>query len=205
MTSILPQIDSLPLFHFVDFNEPWDSAKNAGLFLTRYPVFENPSELKPIGHWEFPVIHYSANPHIMAVNSFTKPQSIKNPQRVFLVGELDGDFLPWGCPYNWRELDRLNSNPPTYGRHTRDGCQFLFVDGRVEFVSNEISPALLKQMNGDDLTEFKTDSPNIQRPSAFPCPVDALSVGIWSSDSNRGELILQKRDIHGNVKSEERR
>lgn len=202
MTSILPFLNASPFYGFVDFNEPWDSAQNAGLFLNADPNFENPSEPQLHRHWEFPVAHYSANSHIMAVNRFVQLKSIDNRAQVFLVGELDGDFLPWGCPYNWRELDSLNSDPPTFGRSAKDGCQFLFVDGRVEFVTNDVSKDVLKQMGGEDLTGFKANPLNIQRPSTFPCPSDALSI-TWSSD--QGVLTKIGRDIHGNVKSEERR
>lgn len=202
MTSILPFMDASPFYTFVDFNQPWDSTTNAGLFLNNKPNYENPGEPQEHRHWEFPVAHYSANAHIMAVNSCVNLESVEQQKQVFLVGELDGDFVPWGCPYNWRELVSLNSKPPTYGRSTGDGCQILFADGRVEFVSNDIAPKVLKVMSGDDLSGFNANVLNIQRPPAFPCPSDALWIS-WSS--KEGELVKVRRDIHGNVKSEERR
>ena len=147
MTTIFPYLGDYPLSWSIDREEPWDSTKNAGSFLNENSLYENPSEPSPQrGKWEYPVAHYSANSHVMAVNSFTKLESIENAEQVFLAGELAGDFLPWGCPYNWRELGGLNTNPPTYGRSTRDGCQFLFTDGRVEFVANEVSADILKKM-----------------------------------------------------------
>ena len=200
MSSILPYIESSPLYNAIDFNEPWDSTKNAGAFLSECRIYQNPGESSPIRHREFPLAHYSANPHIIAANSFTRLKSIENPERVFLAGELAGDFLPWGCPYNWRKLTGLNSNPPTYGRSTLDGCQFLFVDGRVQFVANGVSPDILKKMSGEDLTGSSANALKIQRPSAFPVPADAVRVS-WKYErvGKDFEAVEVRTDIHGNL------
>lgn len=202
MTSILPFLDASPFYNFVNFNEPWDSPENAGLFLNANQYFENPSEPAVRRNWEFPVAHYSANAHLMAVSSFEKFSHIARPEKLFVVGELDGDFVPWGCPYNWRELKSINSEPPTYGRSTRNGCQFLFVDGHVDFVSNVVSKDVLKNMSGEDLVGFHDHKLNIHRPAAFPCPEDALIVS-WSVEG--GNLIVVRSDKEGNVKGRENR
>lgn len=202
MTSILPYLDASPFYNFVNFNESWDSPDNVGLFLHANTNFENPSEPTVRRHWEFPVAHYSANAHVMGVNSFVKFSDIARTDKVFLVGELAGDFIPWGCPYNWRELNSINSKPPTYGRSTREGCQFLFVDGHVEFVSNEVSNDVLKVMSGADLVGFHENKLNIQRPSAFPCPDDALFVS-WSG--GKSDLIVVRTDKSGNEKPRDNR
>lgn len=192
-TFLLPQMTVSPLYCSIDFNQPWDSSQNAGTFLNRYVDYENPGQVAKVGRWEFAVTHYSANPYLMADNSLTRLKFVESRGQVFLVGELAADFLPWGCPYNWRELNGLNSEPPTYGRSTRDGCQFLFVDGRVKFVANEVSPDILKSMNGEDLTGFKTNSAKIQRPASFPCPTDAIWLR-WEGQ------IQVTEDVHGNIK-----
>lgn len=191
MTVILPYMDDSPFYSYVKLDEPWDSKSNAGLFLNAMSCYENPSESSEHGHWEFPVAHYSGNPRVMAVNSYVNLDEID--KQVFLAGELDGRFVPWGCPYNWRELNNLNSSPPTYGRSTLDGCQFLFADGRVEFIANDVSKDVLQRMSGRDLTGFNANLLTFQIPSTFPCPTDAL----WHTWNGRDEV---KRDIHGNVK-----
>ena len=197
MTSIYCYFDASPCPE-IDFNVPWDSTKNAGEFLISIFVYENPSEPKLNLPWEFPVAHYAANSNLFAVNSFVKIKTIENPANVFLAGELAGGFLPWGCPYNWRELSSLNSDPPTFGRSTRDGCQFLRADGSVKFVSNGVSAEVLNNMKGDDLSGFKANVLNIQIPSAFPCPTDALRV---SRSVDGDDLVEVKHDIQGNAKS----
>lgn len=202
MLFLLPQMYSSPFYNYVNKDEPWDSTGNAGLFLNEESSYENPSEPKLQRYWEFPVAHYSANSHVMGANTCVRRQSIEHKERVFLVGELDGDFLPWGCPYNWREVVSINSRPATFGRATHDGCQFLFADDRVEFVSNNVSTDVLKQMNGEDLAALEANTLKVQRPTEFPCPPDALWF-TWTYDGN-GRVEV-KRDIHGNVKSKERK
>ncbi|MGC3961518.1 MAG: DUF1559 domain-containing protein [Verrucomicrobiota bacterium] len=167
MTSILPFVDASSLYRLIDFDEPWNSKQNAGLFLHGKSCYENRSDeefREPIvkARWEFPVAHFSANSNIMAANSSVRLESIDNSEQVFAAGELVGGFVPWGCPYNWREFNGLSSTPPTFGCSTRDGCHFLFVGGRVEFISRSISTDVLKRMNGEDHTGFKANSLKIQ-------------------------------------------
>ena len=204
MTSILPYLDASPFYNFVNFNEPWNSPENAGLFLHPNQNFENSGEPVVHRHWEFPVAHYSANSHVMAVNTFMKLDDIPRNEKLILAGELVGDFVPWGCPFNWRELNSINSQPLTFGRYSGDGCLFLFVDGHVDFVSNNVSKDVLKQMSGEDIAGFKVNPLNVQRPLEFPCPDDALYVS-WSVDRSRSDksLIVIRTDKDGNEKRRE--
>lgn len=198
MFTILPYVDAAPFLwnHFLDANQPWDSTQNAGVFLHDFPMLQNPGEPKLEGLWQFPVAHYCGNANILAANQFVKLDSIEGTSNVFIVGELDGGFVPWGCPYNWRELDRLNSTPPTFGRSTRDGCQILYADGRVSFLSNDVSKDILHQLKGEDLSGFHANELNIQIPTSFPCPRDAIKID-WSYRGD--DLIVERRDIHGHV------
>lgn len=198
MTAILPYATDSPFYNEVNFHEAWDSKVNAGLFLNKMEFYESPDEPNLQKYWEFPVAHYCANAHLMAVNSFIRHSSIEDTSNVFMVGELDGQFVPWGCPYNWRVLDGINQPEPTFGRSTRDGCLLLFADGRVGFVANEISKELLTKMNGDDLTGYETNEFKIQIPAAFPCPADAIWLSWSYGDGGRFEI---KKDVHGTIKS----
>ncbi|WP_397571287.1 DUF1559 domain-containing protein [Schlesneria sp. T3-172] len=197
MTFILPYLSASPFYIYVDDKEPWDSPENAGMFLNANPDFENPSEPTVRRYWEFPVAHYSANAHLMASSSSVKFRDIAQADKTFLVGEIGGDFIPWGCPYNWRELETINAKPATYGRSSQDGCQFLFVDGHVEFVSNEVSVDVLNVIRGKDLAGFHENRLKIQRPSAFPCPDDAL---FFSWSSHHGNLTVVRTDKNGIAK-----
>jgi prepilin-type processing-associated H-X9-DG protein len=200
MTSTLPYMDASPVYSWIDFNQPWESPRNAGIFAERYPVYESPSVHTPVGSWDYCLAHYSANAHLMAANSSVMLKDIGAKETTFLVGELSGDFVPWGCPYNWRPLVSLNGTPPTYGRSTKDGCLFLFVDGHVEFVANGIDSELRQRLNGPDLAGYEKTPRNIVRPKDFVVHKDAKKRRLRRSEGDMWEM--QYTDINGNVTKE---
>ena len=174
MLSITPFMDANNLMNRVDWSQPWDSARNAGELLFLIPSFQIPGEPSQVGFWEFNQAHYSANANLLAANSAVPLKDIENHSKTFIVAELGGDFVPWGCPYNFRPLKDLNAKPPTYGRYSRDGAFFLFVDGQVDFVSNEGFSTLRDSLRGPELAGFEAMPANIVRPNEFPVPKDTL-------------------------------
>lgn len=174
MVSIAPFIDASPLYNGLDLDQPWDSTRNAGHLMLQYSCFQNPGEHTPVGPWEFNLSHYSANAHLLAANHWVHLKDIESPEQTFIAAELAGDFVPWASPYNWRPLTTLNGTPPTYGRYTRDGGHFLFVDGHVQFISNEGFAAVKSSLRGPDLAGFAESPANIVRPKSFPVPRDTL-------------------------------
>ena len=197
MSSTLPYMDSSPVYSWIDFNEPWDSPRNAGIFTQSKTVYESPSTDTPVGKWDFCLAHYSANANLLAANSSVQLKDVPSLENIFLAGELAGDFVPWGCPYNWRPLVSVNGTPPTYGRSRKDGCLFLLADGHVEFISNAVAPELVSQLAGPDLAGFAKTPDNIVRPAAFVVPRDALK---RSNRRVRGEwFCFCDEDIHGHV------
>lgn len=161
-------------YRTVDRNQPWDSTINSGQSITSILCFQIPGELAHAGSWEFGLTHYSANAHLLSANSSVKLSDINNSSQTFIVGELAGDFLPWACPYNFRPLKNLNNQPPTYGRYTKDGALFLFVDGHVDFISNRMFLDVHNSLSGPDLAEFANMPDTIVRPKTYPVPADAL-------------------------------
>lgn len=174
MVSLVPYLDASPLYSRLDFNQPWDSPRNAGHLMFRHTWLQSPGENTPVGHWEFNLAHYSANAHLMAANRWMALKDIDSREQTFIAAELAGDFVPWACPYSWRPLITLNGTPPTYGRYSKDGGLFLFVDGHVEFITNAGFPAVRDSLRGPDLAGFGETPANIVRPKSFPVPKDAL-------------------------------
>lgn len=199
MSSTLPYMDSSPVYSWIDFNEPWDSPRNAGIFTQSKPVYESPTTSTPVGKWDFCLAHYSANAHLLAANSSVRLKDVPSPENVFLAGELAGDFVPWGCPYNWRPVVSVNGTPLTYGRSRKDGCLFLLADGHVEFISNAMAPKLMSQLAGPDLAGFAKTLENIFRPTTFVVPKSALKRDIRHF---AGEgICFSDEDIDGHVVS----
>ncbi len=197
MTSILPYVDASPVYSWVDFDHPWNSPRNAGIFAQHYPAYESPSVHTPVGSWDYYLAHYSVNAHLLAANSSVKLKDVTSEETVFLVGELSGDYVPWGSPYNLRPLISLNGTPPTYGRSSKDGCLFLLADGHVEFISNAVDSELMQSLNGPDLAGHKKTPDNIVRPTAFVVPRDTLKRRVgWPSGDHS---CFCDEDIDGHV------
>lgn len=199
MTAILPPMDQQTLYSLIDRNQPWDSVENAGWFLNHQTEYENPNVTIRHRHWEYPVAHYCANARLMAANSRVRSGAIDNQSAVFVVGELGGGFLPWGCPYNWRELEHINGKPPLYGHPSQDGCAFAYADGRVVAVANNVSAEILESMRGADLT--KSQSNQLSIPKSFPFPANALSKELTVKD---GYAYILQRDYQGKLVHEKK-
>lgn len=178
MVSIAPYMDASPMYGSLDLNQPWDSPRNAGYLKFPNSGYQSPGEYTPVGHWEFNLAHYSANAHLLAANHWVPLKDIESQEQTFVVAELAGDFVPWACPFNGRPLITLNGSPLTYGRYSRNGGYFLFVDGHLEFVTNEGFVAVKNSLRGPDLAGFAETPANIVRPKSFPVPQDALEPSV---------------------------
>ncbi len=65
---------------------------------------------------------------------------------VWLVGEINGNYTPFGYPFNWRELNLpINQGPKSFGGWS-DGVNLAFIDGSVKFLDNGIDQAVLKSL-----------------------------------------------------------
>ena len=63
-------------------------------------------------------------------------------------GEVNANFSPWGRPMNVRDPARgINRGPYGFGGAPGSGgAHFAMADGSVRFVSEKISPAVLKAL-----------------------------------------------------------
>jgi hypothetical protein len=175
-TMLWPYLEATPIYNRINFNEPWDTARNSPFFRLRHPVVLNPSIHDEVSELEFGHAHYSANAHLLAANSAVALSDIDNHAETFIAGELGGDFTPWGCPYNWRPLAGLIDAPRTYGRPENIGGQFLMVDGSVRWIAADVSAGVLEALRGPDLAKSAAEGLTIVRPASFPVPPDALSM-----------------------------
>jgi hypothetical protein len=204
-TLLWPQMEANPIYNMIDYREPWDSPYNSAFFRYKLPLFVNPSIPYTTGEHEFGVAHYSANSHLLAANSAVKLSEIESSSHTFIAGELGGDFIPWGCPYNWRPLTSLTATPRIYGRPENIGGHFLMVDGSVRWIEPDISRDVLNELRGPELAQAAAAGLEITRPNSFPVPPDALRMAniqfgehLWGDGmrNNSGELV--QLSIHRN-------
>lgn len=182
LTTLLPYLDSAPLTWQIDFQQPWDAPYNAGCFHLRFPVMFNPSiDGPPLDG--FPVTHYSANSNLLSANSSAKWSDVLDQSQTFVAAELGGDFVPWGCPYNWRPLRTLTDTPRTYGRIENRGCHFVLVDGSVRWIGADVPEGILVALRGSNPQQDAATDLHVRRPSAFPYPANARSP--WPSSNHR--------------------
>jgi hypothetical protein len=201
MASVLPFVDASPMYNWIDFNRPWDSAANAGIFLEPHVAYQSPFVQMTVGSWEYYPAHYSANAHLLGPNSSVRLGSIPTKASMMLVGELNSEFVPWGCPFNYRPLKSLN-HQDAYGGLDRKVWNVLLADGNVTEVSEKIAPELLRSLSGPSLAFTDKAPKTIQRPNHFTVPAGALKQHFYAGGN--GKWRLDFIDKNGRVaRSEE--
>jgi hypothetical protein len=136
----------------IDMERPWNDPASQKYFKCVLPVFTNSgfrgAPLKDAEGYGFS--HYAINSWVSAGNKSTKLVDIKDgASNTLLVGQVNSDFKPWGHPVNWRDpAIGLNRSPEGFGGTSGSGgVLFTMADGSVRFVSDRISPEVLKALS----------------------------------------------------------
>lgn len=156
-TMLLPFIDEQMLAASIDYDVPWDHPNNSKAMQNVVPGFVN-SRLRDFRQDSrgFGMIHYSANAHVLGVNSDTRFADVTDGlSNTMMVGEVVSELVPWGQPLNTRDpLLGLNRSPVGFGSPFRNsqhgrftgGCHFLMGDGYTRWVNNDIDPLVLQAL-----------------------------------------------------------
>ena len=152
----------------IDLKTPWDDPGNAPYFRCIIPTFTNP-ELSPAPLTDpdgFGLSHYAANSHVMGPNKALKIQDITDgTANTILIGEVNVNFKPWGHPANWRDpATGINRSPNGFGGpRSSGGAQFVMADGSVRFISERVSPEVLRALStpngGEDVDRSVLEEP----------------------------------------------
>lgn len=190
--ALYPYLEASTLHQWIDYDQPWNAPYNAGCYACRLPYFINPS-IDPgytsvLRKNEFAISHYSANSNLLSANSGVKLSEIESRSGTFAMGELGGDFVPWGCPYNWRPLRGLTDAPRTYGRIENIGGNFLMADGSVRWIAPDASQEVISKLRGSNLAGDEAERLGIKRPSSFPYPADARDPWVDLPRDSSGRL-----------------
>lgn len=136
----------------VDMKKPWNHPGNQQVFKSIIPQFINPgfrtADLEDGDGYG--LSHYSVNSHVLAGNKSMKLQDIKDgAANTLLVGEVNAQFKPWGHPVNWRDPTAgINSSPRGFGGPPHSGgATFAMADGSIRFVSEKVSPDVLRALS----------------------------------------------------------
>lgn len=136
-----------PLYNNVDFQVPWNDFENQENYDETISYFLIPGVEAHYTSAGYGLTHYLGNPHLLYRNSSVKFKQMTNgTAHTWMVGEVVGNYQPWGYPFNWRSLGtKLCNGPNSYGHPPWQGGHLLLAYGGVEFFSNETSPEILKR------------------------------------------------------------
>lgn len=158
MTPILPYVGYIGP---VDETQPWDSAANAIYFRSVIKVYLNPAFAGVYDDRKFALAHYAGNQHLLYPNSSINLDTgiADGLSQTILAGEVYEGFVAWGAPYNVRDPGRgLHQGPETFGGPVRGKTQFVFADGSVRALGDQIDPTVLRALSTpagqDDAGEY---------------------------------------------------
>lgn len=148
LIQLMPFVDASPTFSQTDFDVPWNSPANLSVYESLIPYFLNPSEPASRTIDGYGLTDYLGNPNLFYRNSSVTFEQMENGiAHTWMVGEVAGNFQPWGYPFNWRALGtKLCDGPNSFGCLPWDGGHLLFADGSVSYFSDQTSPEILKRL-----------------------------------------------------------
>ena len=150
---LLPFLDATSLYNQVRFDLPWSAAENRTLFEQPIPQLTNPGVLRQLRDENgYALIDYAGNSLMLQPGRKRLIGEITDgTSNTILAGEVNADFQPWGKPGNCRDPRLgLNKSPHGFGSPFTGGAQFLMADGTVRFISNNLSPEVLKAIATPD-------------------------------------------------------
>jgi hypothetical protein len=157
-TQLLPWLEMTGLFNQIDLKLPWDHAANAPHFKQEIAVYQYPGVTPTANEKGYALSHFASNVRVIGGNVSLNLKNIKNTSQTLLIGQVGDNYKPWGYPLNWRDPALgLNQSPHGFGSHDRSGALFATVGGHVKYMTNKVSPAVLKALgdptNGEEVVE----------------------------------------------------
>jgi hypothetical protein len=147
ITHLLPYLDQAPLYRRIDLAQTWEAPVNRPATRELLSIVLNPGLRSVQDEQGFPLSHYAGNSHLFGVNGSRSYSQIMDGQsQTILAGEVRDQFRPWGEPRNCRNPARPLNTPGAFGSPTIGGTHFVFADGSVRFISETISPDVLKAL-----------------------------------------------------------
>ena len=157
-SALVPFMESSTWYSFAQPGERrWDDPEQFGYFMLLSENSESSyytnQTLGPMKQQDGLALNaYSANSWLLYRNSSVSiaDERIKNHGigQTLLVADAYGDYAPFGYPTNWRDVTVGHRKPHGFGCPAREITQALILDGTVRDISEEIDPALWKQLAG---------------------------------------------------------
>lgn len=154
-TGIRPFLDASPFFNGVDFNRPWDDpASNYDHYLNRGRIaaFVNPGIAETRTPEGLQLAHYAGSDRIFHRNSSVGIDDLENgTSEKLLAGDANGQYLPLGYPFNWRDADLgMRTSPEGFGYEVLPSSHMLMADGTVRWFGDDTDPQILEALAGGE-------------------------------------------------------
>jgi prepilin-type N-terminal cleavage/methylation domain-containing protein len=175
-TAIIPYIECGPLYNRVNFSIPWDDPRQVQQFMVKQPIYLDPTISTSLTADGLCEVHYAANAWLLHRNSSIAIGDLMNgTTSTLLAADANGNYAPFGYPYNWRDITTgLKASPEAFGHPVREGTWMLFADGSVEFVSHKTSPRLVALVAGPE-----SQRPQPEATARPPGPYRLASPHFW--------------------------
>lgn len=149
ITALLPFIEQRALYDSIDQDKPWDDPAQRQAFAARIQILENPG-LRIRQNENGPASsHYAANGRLVGPRGEMTFRDLKDgTSTTILYGEVTQRIPAWGDPLNWRDpAAGINQSPSGFGSPYPGGGQFVFADGSVQFLREDIDPEVLRALS----------------------------------------------------------
>ncbi len=144
-TLILPWVEQLDLYNMIDLSKPWDDPANAEAFKTVPHVFRCPSVALPPGFTSYlGIVGTNACFHPTAPRAFSE-MTDGTTETLMVIEVAQEQAVHWMAPQDASEEMVLNFGKDGKLAHT-GGTQAAFADGHVRFLSEQMSPEILRAL-----------------------------------------------------------
>jgi hypothetical protein len=130
---------------------PWNHPDNVHVFRCVVDVLINPEFRNPPlrDGQGYALNHYAGNTRVFdSMERIARRPAPDGTAHLLLIGEVSGQFVPWGQPENSREPTRGFGTPEGFcGAGPERGAQFVLEDGSVRFLAEGIDPRVLEQLS----------------------------------------------------------
>jgi hypothetical protein len=148
-SSLLPHLEQDALYRRIRLDLPWRHPDNRTAFATEVAFFRSPylETARAADGWA--LTHYAGNIYLLGGRLLNLRDIADGTSNTLFIGETAAEFTPWGKPFNSRDPGlgiNLAANGFGCPESTVKGVNFAVGDGSVRFISEDISPRVLKAL-----------------------------------------------------------
>ena len=155
-TMLLPFVDEMALYNAYNFDLRWDGPENRTVVQSELRQLLVPKAKTTRTAGGFAVTHYvgvglgepaGSGPGILDRNSRVRIRDVRDgTPNTLLAGEAVLNAPAWAGPGTLRDLSKGIGTAGGFGGAFTGGAHFLFADGQVRFLSDKITPDVLRAL-----------------------------------------------------------